>query len=195
MSSDLTEDLTRYYGPNAGYVLDLYERYQKEPASVDDATRAIFEQWTPPTEASAAPEAAPSGHRPPLPPALDTAKLVAATRVARRVRWLGYLKAPIDPLGGPPPGDPALLLETHGLTTDDLAALPASIIGGPCAEGATERPGGPGQPAPRLLRLHRLRGRTRPGRRGAPVAARRRREPPLLPGLRPRRRSATCWSG
>ena len=69
-------------------------------------------------------------------PPLTTDKLVAATRIARRVRWLGYLKAPIDPLGSPPPGDPALLLETHGLTTDDLAAMPASVIGGPCAEGA-----------------------------------------------------------
>ena len=131
MPSDLTEDLTRYYGPNAGYVLDLYERYQADPSSVDDATRAIFEHWTPPMEAASRRETPAA-----LPPALNTDKLVAATRIARRVRWLGYLKAPIDPLGSPPPGDPALLLETHGLTTDDLAALPASIIGGPCAEGA-----------------------------------------------------------
>ena len=34
----------RFYGPNAGYVLELYERYQADPASVDAATRAFFEQ-------------------------------------------------------------------------------------------------------------------------------------------------------
>ena len=41
-------DLDAFYGPNAGYVLDLYDRYQTDPASVDPATRAAFEQWTPP---------------------------------------------------------------------------------------------------------------------------------------------------
>ena len=34
----------RFYGPNAGYVLELYERYQADPTSVDEATRAFFEQ-------------------------------------------------------------------------------------------------------------------------------------------------------
>ena len=38
---------TPFHGPNAGYVLDLYERYQRDPASVDAATRAFFERWTP----------------------------------------------------------------------------------------------------------------------------------------------------
>jgi 2-oxoglutarate dehydrogenase E1 component len=37
----------RFYGPNAGYVLELYERYQADPASVDAATRAFFEQAAP----------------------------------------------------------------------------------------------------------------------------------------------------
>ncbi|MBV9281135.1 MAG: 2-oxoglutarate dehydrogenase E1 component [Chloroflexi bacterium] len=32
-----------FYGPNVGYVLELYERYQQDPTSVDAATRAFFE--------------------------------------------------------------------------------------------------------------------------------------------------------
>src|SRR5713101_5720043 len=40
-------DLQSFYGPNAGYVLELYERYRKDPASVDAATRAIFDSWSP----------------------------------------------------------------------------------------------------------------------------------------------------
>ncbi len=64
-------------------------------------------------------------------------KVVGAARVTRLVRELGHLTAHIDPLGSEPPGDPGLELAAHGLTTDDLAALPASVVGGPLAEGAT----------------------------------------------------------
>jgi 2-oxoglutarate dehydrogenase E1 component len=52
------------------------------------------------------------------------------------VRELGHLTAHIDPLGSTPPGDPGLELSTHHLTTADLAALPASVVSGPLAEGA-----------------------------------------------------------
>ena len=34
-------------GVNAGYVLELYERYRQNPESVDPATREAFESWTP----------------------------------------------------------------------------------------------------------------------------------------------------
>ncbi|MBV9617424.1 MAG: hypothetical protein JO031_18380, partial [Ktedonobacteraceae bacterium] len=37
--------LETFYGPNAGYVFDLYERYKQDPASVDAATRAVFDTW------------------------------------------------------------------------------------------------------------------------------------------------------
>ena len=38
---------TRFHGPNAGYVMELYERYLEDPNSVDPTTRAYFEQWRP----------------------------------------------------------------------------------------------------------------------------------------------------
>ena len=44
-------------GANAGYVLELYERYQSDPGSVDDETRAAFRTWTPPPATAAAPAA------------------------------------------------------------------------------------------------------------------------------------------
>ena len=40
-------DLDAFYGPNAGYVLELYERYLQNPASVDADSRAIFDNWSP----------------------------------------------------------------------------------------------------------------------------------------------------
>src|SRR5437763_16878829 len=43
-------DLSVFYGPNAGYVLELYERYQRDPESVPPATRTLFERWKPSLE-------------------------------------------------------------------------------------------------------------------------------------------------
>ena len=42
-----------FHGPNAGYVLELYERYRQDPTAVDDATRRYFETWQPPTDGDA----------------------------------------------------------------------------------------------------------------------------------------------
>ena len=41
-----------FHGPNAGIVLELYDRYRRDPAAVDEATRALFAGWTPPAEAT-----------------------------------------------------------------------------------------------------------------------------------------------
>jgi 2-oxoglutarate dehydrogenase E1 component len=103
-------------GPNAAYALELYERYLKDPASVDERTRAFFAEMTvtPPTTGAEA--------------TVDVAKVVGAARLARSIREYGHLAADLDPLGTPPRGDPALDPATHGLTEADLARLPAAIV-------------------------------------------------------------------
>ncbi len=136
--SDFTPELDNYYGPNAGYVLDLYERYRRNPDAVDAATQAAFANWTPPAEtpaASIASASTTSASTAPA-PAMDVMKIVGAARVARLVRELGHLTAHVDPLGSDPPGDPGLELDYHGVTPEDLVALPAAVIGGPLAEDA-----------------------------------------------------------
>ncbi len=35
-----------FHGPNAGYMLELYERYRQNPEAVDATTRAFFDAWT-----------------------------------------------------------------------------------------------------------------------------------------------------
>jgi 2-oxoglutarate dehydrogenase E1 component len=133
-------DLALFYGPNAGYVLDLYEKYQHDPQSVDPQTRAIFERWAPPEgiAAAVAPTPPTAGFaaayphgEPPSP--LDVTHTVAAARLIRYIRELGHLDAHIDPLGGTPPGDPGLRLDIHDVSESDLARLPASIVRGPLA--------------------------------------------------------------
>ncbi|HEY6286544.1 MAG TPA: thiamine pyrophosphate-dependent enzyme, partial [Ktedonobacteraceae bacterium] len=123
-------DLQTFYGPNAGYVLELYERYRQNPASVDDVTRAIFNAWSPEDqlalEKGVAAETAP----------IEVFKIVAASALAQAIRSRGHLGAHLDPLGSEPLGDPALLTETHGVSDEDLAQLPPGVVGGHSAEGA-----------------------------------------------------------
>ncbi len=129
-------DLETFYGPNAGYVLELYDRYRQDPQSVDAATRAIFEKWSPNATTTISPTtpAAATGANAPFPYQVD--KLVAASALAHAIRSRGHLGAHLDPLGAEPLGDPALLPETYGLTPEDLAQLPPTTVGGHSAEGA-----------------------------------------------------------
>src|SRR5690348_2423233 len=131
------DNLQIFHGPNAGYVLELYEQYLKDPASVDAVTRAVFEQWSPeqagPIE-TPAPGAVAVEQREAAAP-FQVAHVVAASALAHAIRERGHLGAHLDPLGSEPLGDPALLPETHGITEADLAKLPPLIVGGHAAEG------------------------------------------------------------
>jgi 2-oxoglutarate dehydrogenase E1 component len=118
--------LRDFRGVNAGYVAELYERYRRDPASVDDAARAYFEQaehtalWT---SAAAQP---------------DAAKIVGTVNLAASIRKFGHLDAQLDPLGSAPPTDPSLRLEAYELTEQDLRQLPASLIEGPAIADAAD---------------------------------------------------------
>src|ERR1700736_5078670 len=122
-------DLDTFYGPNAGYVLELYERYRQNPASVDPDTRAIFDSWLPlsiETPSSPLPAVQPSAQA----STAQVSKVVAASNLAHAIRSRGHLGAHLDPLGSEPLGDPALQTEYHGLSDADLAQLPPEVIGG-----------------------------------------------------------------
>jgi 2-oxoglutarate dehydrogenase E1 component len=126
-------DLYReFQGPNAAYVLGQYERYLKDPASVDAGWQAVFADWQP-----APGEAAVSGEM------LD--KAVAVANLAQSIRSYGHLASHLDPLGSPPPGDESLRPEAHGLSEDDLHGLPArlvtSVAGGGTGPAAPPSPG------------------------------------------------------
>lgn len=125
-----------FHGPNAAYVLDLYERYLADPSSVDPAAREIFAGW-PAEQTLVEPE---PGAAPP--PPIETfeagektlTKAAAAATLAQSIRIYGHWSARLDPLGRMSETDAALRLETYDLTEDDLRRLPASLVGGVAAE-------------------------------------------------------------
>jgi 2-oxoglutarate dehydrogenase E1 component len=114
-----------FTGLNRGYVLELYDRFRRDPASVDAETRASFERWTPPAEESPRP-----------PEGLGVRKIVGAVNLAQSIRRYGHLASQLDPLGTRPAGDPSLLPETHGVSEEDLRTLPSSLIWSPLCAGA-----------------------------------------------------------
>ena len=116
-------------GINEGYALELYERFLKDPASVDPATRELFQRNGSP--------ARPDGPDGPVgPEGPGVSAIVGAVTLAESIRRYGHLAAKIDPLGSTPLGDPSLTPETHGVNEIALESLPASLVGGPLAEGA-----------------------------------------------------------
>lgn len=123
-----------FHGPNAGYILELYERYRADPAAVDPATRAAFERWTPPVDPDGASSPTITATPPSGPP---THKVMGAVNLATAIREYGHLAAHIDPLGlADPPGDPTLHPSAHGISEADLRELPSMLIGGPAADSA-----------------------------------------------------------
>lgn len=130
-----------FQGPNAAYVLALYDQYCLDPASVDADSRAFFDKNPPPPEllvgvSSQSPGAAARDEQGQIITGIDPFKVAAVLKLAQAIRWYGHWAAALDPLGSPPPGDPSLQLNTYGLNEADLKAIPAALVGGRAAEGA-----------------------------------------------------------
>jgi len=88
--------LDEFQGVNAGYVLELYERYRQNPESIDPETRQAFESWTPPSHDTASTQ--------PISGNTNIQKIVGAANLAECIRRYGHLAARIDPLGSEPIG-------------------------------------------------------------------------------------------
>ena len=100
--------LDEYYGPNAGYALELLEQgAAKQPIQAEAIAEA-------PPELAASP---------------DVSAAAAAAALAQSVRLFGHRGARLDPLGSEPPGDPHLDYSAHGITAADLERLPAAVVG------------------------------------------------------------------
>src|SRR5688572_6049751 len=98
-------DWNDFQGVNRAYVAELYERYRREPHSIDSATRAFLEGLPDPDALEGREESQGSEGRTP-----QGALLLGTFNLCQCIRRYGHLAARIDPLGSEPIGDP--LLET-----------------------------------------------------------------------------------
>lgn len=116
--------IPEFHGPNSAYVLDLYERYQQDPDSIDPSTRQYFDQWNPQRSngSSQIDEVTETEE-------FDMHKAVGVANYAQAIRQFGHLDAQLNPLGYPSPGDPDLSPDAHGVTQQDLHDMPASFVG------------------------------------------------------------------
>ena len=87
-------DLRAFFGPNAGYVLEMYEQYLADPASVDAETQAFFADFDP-SAIAYTPGRAPAttAVAAPVQPAVDVLKATGAARLAKAIRSYGHLAA------------------------------------------------------------------------------------------------------
>ena len=104
-----------FHGANLAYILELYEQFKKDPASLDESTRRFFEQWKM-DESGAAPL-----------PVSNLQTVIATANLAQTIRSRGYLAADLNPLFKLT-GDPSLTLEYHNLREEDLRNLSAEIV-------------------------------------------------------------------
>nr|WP_270182367.1 2-oxoglutarate dehydrogenase E1 component [Alkalihalobacillus sp. CinArs1] len=109
-----------FYGPNLGYAIELYEKFQEDPESVDPDLREKFEQWGPPPSSNDAVE---SNVQPG-----NLKKVIAAVKLADDIRTYGHLAAAINPLKEEKSNHDFMNPEKYDLTKEDLKAIPAEVI-------------------------------------------------------------------
>ena len=103
---------------NDGLIAELYEKYRRDPASVDESWRQFFRVARELTGAGAQ-----GGYDASL-----LRKSAAAASLLGAIQRYGHLAVQIDPLGTAPPGAAELKPEFHGITEADLRELPGSAI-------------------------------------------------------------------
>ncbi len=126
------QDNQSFHGPNAGYVLELYDRYLADPASLDSEWQGFFATWTPPADWMGGTTATAAG----TVAGVDIERVLGARSLADAIRRHGHLAASLTPIGEHAPDASILEASAHGVNEADLAALPASVVAGKAAEGS-----------------------------------------------------------
>jgi 2-oxoglutarate dehydrogenase E1 component len=117
----------RFDGYNAGYAQEMYERWVRNPASVDESWQRLFggDADRAPAAPGPAAEAAPA--QPALPDIEEWRLAKVAAELVDAYRLHGHYAARLDPLGSEPGGHPMLESSFHGVTEAELDA-PAGLL-------------------------------------------------------------------
>ncbi|WP_078382181.1 2-oxoglutarate dehydrogenase E1 component [Sutcliffiella halmapala] len=121
----------RFYGPNMGYIYEVYDKYKQDPESVDDTIRILFEEMGPPPEMEQKQTLqiqAKEEQTSTVPPTAIK-KVISATKLLRNIRTLGHLAANISPIQYEEQDNVGFLdIETYGLSKEDLLQIPVDLI-------------------------------------------------------------------
>jgi len=110
---------------NDAYIADLFDRWQRDPDSVDASWRQFFAM------AQRLGGGAPSGGAAGAVDGDVLRKAAGAAMLVHAIRQYGHLAVALDPLGSAPAGAAELAPEFHGITAADLDTIPGSAIGFP----------------------------------------------------------------
>ncbi|HJU89266.1 MAG TPA: 2-oxoglutarate dehydrogenase E1 component [Gemmatimonadaceae bacterium] len=103
---------------NDGYVAELYERFQRDPSSVDASWRQFFEFA----------QSLGGGAQPTVATASALRKVAGAAGLVQAIRQYGHLAVQLDPLGTAPLGAKELTPEFHGISEEDLRTIPGAAL-------------------------------------------------------------------
>ena len=120
---------------NDGVIAEQFERYRHDPSSVDETWRQYFAM----AEALFAGNTGSNGTRESAAASSATSpaggydlsmlqKVAGAASLLQAIRNYGHLAVQLDPLGTPPPGADELTNEYHGVSDEDLAAIPGEAL-------------------------------------------------------------------
>ncbi|MHA7139195.1 2-oxoglutarate dehydrogenase E1 component [Rossellomorea arthrocnemi] len=120
-----------FYGPNLGYVMEVYEQFLEDPTDVDPELKELFEHWGPPTAEdvqviASAQHGDTSFTLPAQPTALS--KMVAAVKLADNIRTYGHLAADINPLNDRNRDTRRIELSEFNLSEEDLKQIPVDFL-------------------------------------------------------------------
>jgi 2-oxoglutarate dehydrogenase E1 component len=111
---------------NVGYAQEMFERFLRNPRSVDEHWQRVFAPLAQQLGVAEAEAAAPA------PTGATVAQLraaVAAGKLLAAHRLNGHWAARLDPLGSAPPGHPTLDPAFHGISPEELESIPAEVFG------------------------------------------------------------------
>ncbi|MEM8859040.1 MAG: 2-oxoglutarate dehydrogenase E1 component [Chloroflexota bacterium] len=134
------DNIRDFFGQNAGWLWEQFEKYQADPNSVSESTRKLFQKWHP-QELNGAAVPLTNGHSngyvtAPAAAGLSEDKLhlaMGVANLAQAIREYGHLAADSNPLYEPP-DDPSLDPLYHGLTEEMMQTLPATLVRGPVSD-------------------------------------------------------------
>ncbi|WP_445487133.1 2-oxoglutarate dehydrogenase E1 component [Niallia sp. 03133] len=114
----------KFYGPNLGLAMELYDMYLEDPNSVEADIRNHFDKWGSPNDLKEEPSASVNS------PAtrVQIEKAIAAVTLVNKIRAYGHLAANIYPLNDHKREEEIFDISRFDLTKADLENIAASLL-------------------------------------------------------------------